>query len=474
MEGFKSGDLRKQLEEREAEVRDLRERLEEALGEIDRLRRDNEQLRRELKAAGRGKTAGAGQRKRKTRRKRPGRKAGQGRFTCRSAPANSAESEPPIEVPVTITQCPGCGGDLRWERTDEVTVTDMPERPEPEVKSYAVEVRRCVQCGKPLRGQHPDVAGDQYGATAHRVGPRVKAAAHAVHYGLGVPVRKLPAIVREFTGIQVTQSALTQDALKKAEGVVGNVYQELRASVASAPVVYTDDTGWRIHGKPAQLMTFDTDQATVFQIRNRHRNEEVRELIPADYQAVMVTDRGKSYDAEEFSAVAQQKCLDHLKRNIEEVVETKTGRARGFGLTLKELLREARQLWRDQRAGKARNFQARAGRIERKLTSHLGPRFLKDADNQRLLDGIGLQHDQGRLVRFLHNPAIEPTNNRGERALRFAVIVRGVSHGSKNEGGAEAFVAFTSVLQTAVKNRARSTFDALHNLFRSKVPDAPS
>jgi hypothetical protein len=30
-------------------------------------------------------------------------------------------------------------------------------------------------------------------------------------------------------------------------------------------------------------MGFDTDQATVYQIRSQHRNEQVRELIPADY-----------------------------------------------------------------------------------------------------------------------------------------------------------------------------------------------
>ena len=122
---------------------------------------------------------------------------------------------------------------------------------------------------------------------------------------MGVPVRKLPAILHEFTGIEVTQSALTQDALKKSEGAVGNAYQELRTGVATAPTVYTDDTGWRIHGQTAHLMTFDTDQATVFQIRRRHRNEEVRELMPADYAGVMVTDRGKSYDAEELLGVKQ-------------------------------------------------------------------------------------------------------------------------------------------------------------------------
>jgi transposase len=465
-------DVREQLEERKAEVRDLREQLGQAQTEIDRLRQENERLRKELKAAGGGKSRGPS--KRKAKRKRPGRKAGQGRFTFRGSPAEAADSGPPHPVPVTITQCPCCGGELRWERTDEATVTDMPERPQPEVHRYAVEVRRCEACGQRVRGQHPDVAPDQYGATAHRIGPRVKAAAHAVHYGMGVPVRKVPAILREFTGVEVTQSALTQDALKKTAGVIGNAYQELRAGVATAPVVYTDDTGWRIHGETAHLMVFDTDQATVFQIRDQHRNEEVRELVPADFAGVMVTDRGKSYEAEELSDVDQQKCLDHLNRNIEEVLETKTGSARGFGLKLKGILKDARQLWRDQRAAKAEKFEAQAEQVERDLTYHLRDRFLKDEDNQRLLDGIGLQHDQGRVLRFLKNPAVEPTNNRGERALRPPVIARKLSHGSKNVRGAEAFSAFTSVIQTAVKRRAASTFEALHGLFGSNKSAASS
>ena len=268
-------------------------------------------------------------------------------------------------------------------------------------------------------------------------------------------------------------SKSTQDALKKSEGVVGNVYQELRAGVATAPVIYTDDTSWRIRGQAAQLMAFDTDQATVFQIRDQHRNEEVRELIPADYAGVMVTDRGKSYEAEELSEVAQQKCLAHLQRNIAEVLEVKKGRSRSFGLKLKTLLKQGHQLWRDQRAGKAIHFQVRAQRIDKKLTRHLRDRVLKDEDNQRLLDGVGLQHDQGRIFQFLKNPLIEPTNNRAERALRPAVIARKLSHGSKNDRGAEAFAAFTSVIQTAVKKRASSTIDVLHVLFRSK-PQTPT
>lgn len=169
---------------------------------------------------------------------------GQGPFTFRQAPADGgASSDPPIEVPVTVSQCPCCGGELRYERTDEVTVTDMPPAVQLEVKSYAVEVRRCERCSQRVRGQHPDVAADQYGATAHRVGPRVKAAAHMLHYGMGVPVRRLPAILREFTGNRSDAERPDQDALKKSEAVVGNASQAIRAGVATAPVVYTDDTG---------------------------------------------------------------------------------------------------------------------------------------------------------------------------------------------------------------------------------------
>src|SRR2546422_10236432 len=99
-------DLRKQLDEREAEVGILRDRLRESQEENDRLRWENEELRKELKAAGRGKSQG--QSKRKKKRKRSGRKAGKGPFTFRSAPAATAATGPQ-PLPVTITQCPCCG-----------------------------------------------------------------------------------------------------------------------------------------------------------------------------------------------------------------------------------------------------------------------------------------------------------------------------------------------------------------------------
>src|SRR5450759_3749058 len=164
----------------------------------------------------------------------------------------------------------------------------------------------------------------------------------------------------------------------------------------------TDDTGWRVGGRPAHLMVFVSAESTVYQIRGRHRNEEVREVIPADYAGVMGTDRGKSYDAKEFDAVAQQKCLSHLQRNLTEVLETKKGRARQFGLGLKDMLGQSIELYHKRSDLEPADYQLQVQQIDDALTFHLRHRILKDDDNQTLLDGIGLHQDRGNLLRFLH------------------------------------------------------------------------
>ena len=455
---------------------DQPEPVEELQREINRLQAENEGLRKKIKdleeelRASKRQAAPFSKGQRKANPKRPGRKAGQGDFRYRPAPAESIGGE--IVEAAVPAGCPSCGGVLEVEGEEWATTTDLPVQPQPEVTRYRVPVCRCSQCGKRVRGTAPGLAADQFGATAHRVGPGVKAAAHALHYGAGVPVRKLPMVLKELTGITLTQGAMTQDALRRGEAEVGARYRQLCGGMREAPVINTDDTGWRVGGSTAYLMVFVSEQSTVYQIRARHRNEEVREVIPGDYAGVMGTDRGKSYDAGEFDAVAQQKCLGHLQRNLTEVLETKKGHAREFGLGLKDVLRQSIELHHRRSLLPPGEYQLQVQQIDADLTFRLRHRILQDEDNQRLLDGIGLHQDRGNLLRFLSVEGLEPTNNRAERALRPAVIARKVSHCSKNQRGAQAFAAFVSVIQTATQAGAQSTVAYLRNLF--STPASPS
>jgi transposase len=446
------------------ELAALKARVEELLAENAALRAQLDRLARDAKRQAAPFSKG----RRKAQPKRPGRKPGRGHFTFRTLPTPDQWTAPPIEVRLPDPACSGCGEPLQEHRVDLAAITDLPPRPRPIVQPYRVWVYRCPACETTVRAPHPDLAPDQFGATAHRMGPRVMAAAHATHYGLGVPVRKVPAVLRLYAGLRLTQSAITQDASRRVAGPVGSTYQALRGGIPKADVVYTDDTGWRVGGERAQLMIFETDTATVFQIRARHRNEEVREVIGDDYPGVLVTDRGKSYDARELEGVKQQKCMAHALRSIDQVLEIKRGRARHFGARLKALLKEGIRLWHDyhDHHGRLAGFDVRVRQHKAAVTRHLKPRRLRDGDNQRLLDQFGGHHARGNLLRFLEDPRVEPTNNRSERGFRFAVIQRKVSQCSKTAGGAETFAAFASVIRTAMR-LGKDVVEWLSALFRS-------
>jgi hypothetical protein len=385
-------------------------------------------------------------------RKKPGRRAGQGPFTRRARPeVKPGDQVEEIEVNLDDTHCPGCGERLEVG-VEEASVIDVPAEPVRVIRFFTVQVGVCPHCGRRVRATHPDLAADQFGATAHRVGPNVQAQALTLHYHSGLTIRKVPGAIVTSTGISLTQGALTQQAGKlcAAHGPVGAAYLQLRGEVREAPVLNTDDTGWRTAGQPSYLMGFFTPLLAVYQIRRRHRHQEVLEMLGADFNGVLGTDRGPSYEAGDLAAVAQQKCLCHLLKNLSEVEKTKTGRALCFARDLKATLREGLDLWKLYESGGMEyvEYRRRGEEIESKLDRQLRHRPLSDADNQRLLDGIAIQHDQGRLLFFLIDPAIEPTNNRAERGLRPAVIARKVSQCSKNEKGACIFEAMKSVVTT--------------------------
>jgi hypothetical protein len=297
------------------------------------------------------------------------------------------------------------------------------------------------------------------------------AQALTLHYRYGLPLSKVPAVSVAATGICLTQSALTPVAggLAAEGGVVHTAYQELRAAIPASAVVNTDDIGWRIGGAGAFLMGFFTPILAVFQIRRKHRYQEVVEVLTTCFEGLLGTGRGTSYEAAALDGIEQQTCLSHLLKNLSTVEETRSGRALTFTRELKETLREAIKLWHEYRAGTCglEAYRERGTRIRQRLDHQLRDRRLKDTDHHRLLDGIGRQHDRGRVLLFLEHPEIEPTNNRAERGLRGAVIARKVSHCSKNERGAhtnEATKSVTATLALRGHNVARAFADLIQSM----------
>jgi hypothetical protein len=449
------------------QVADLTEKLAAALAEIERLKRSG---KRQATPFSKGE--------RISKPKPPGRKRGQGLFSRRAAPPPESYTRE-VPVPLTETACPDCRGGLLPAGVETVTLTDLPAPPPLLVTAYHLETGRCAACGKRVWATHPEVPPDQRGATAHRLGPRAYALAHWLHYRMGLPVRKVPVVLATVAGFALTQGAVTQDALRRARGKIGEAYHALRAEIAQEAAVGTDDTGWKVGGVGAFLMGFFSRLTSVFQIRPRHRNEEVREVIPGDYTGTLCTDRGRSYEARELAAVKQQKCIGHIQRSLTEALEKPAlgealvGRGRCFCLRLKKLLREAVALWEAYHTGTAPDFAAERERLAAAVTEHLRERPIRGEANRRLLSELGWHHRQDNLLRFLFEPdTVEPTNNRAERGLRPAVIARKVSHCSKTWEGAEAHAAFTSVFCTLGQRGVPAVVETIIAVFRSgRLPE---
>ena len=248
---------------------------------------------------------------RKASPKPPGRRAGQGHFTRRAVPEIGPEDkviELDAPLPADERDCPRC--DVPLQTSNEVvTIEDMPQRPSRVITRITVEVGVCPLCGHRARGEHPSLGPHQCGANAHQVGPGVLSQALALHYQSGLPLRRVPQVIKQTTGIVLTQSALTQTAGKLSEpgAVMHTHYQSLRKTVAASEVVNTDDTGWRVSATLAFLMGFFTADTAYYQIRSRHRHQEVLEVLGEGFAGKLGTDRGKSYEATALRGLAMSR-----------------------------------------------------------------------------------------------------------------------------------------------------------------------
>lgn len=328
----------------------------------------------------------------------------------------------------------------------------------------------CAVCKIEIKGSHPDIATTQHGATAHRLGTRLIAAGLALQFAFGITARKVPAVLEMLTNTRVTQSALTQQAVKQGNlefGIVGLKYQTLREAVQHSSMVNTDDTSWWLNGKSAYLMGFKTNSSVVYQIRDQHRAVEVGEIIPSNYTGVLVTDRFVTYDAKVFSSVKQQKCVAHILKNIRVLLEKpKRGRSHEFLLEVRAVFKKALKLHQAFQEGllERKKFDSAGRCLTRRLDRLLESKSLSNKANVRLQSELEWHHARGSLLRFLVDTSVSPTNNSAERILRPAVISRKLSAGSKTLSGATAFSAFKSVIETG-KLAGVNGFNTLLDLY---------
>ena len=144
-----------------------------------------------------------------------------------------------------------------------------------------------------------------------------------------------------------------------------------------------------------------------------------------------------------------------------------------FPRALLAVLREALELGKQQATLDRETFVTRRQEMEGRLDVLIAEkRRFSDPDNARLANRLRKQRQH--LFTFLDVEEVEATNNRAERAIRPAVVLRKMGGCNRTPRGSRTHAVLASLLVTA-KQQGQRPLDYLVEVLtaRSKVPLLP-
>jgi len=305
----------------------------------------------------------------------------------------------------------------------------------------------CPKCRRPV---YRSGEGELPGCS---IGPVTRAVAMHLRYDLQIPYRKVQHILRDLFGMPlVPASAMAFDRQATARGLP--LYEELHAQLKSADAAHADETSWRENGRGRYVWFGGNEHLAVYQITDRSGDSAVL-LLGDDFDGTLITDAYAAYNA--VHAAHRQTCWRHIAARAKEILQqiqlTKppiaASKSVAFCNSLRRFASRLCRLGRRLRQRTLRRAKARAmiPSLERQLRRFAGSR-LDYAPAETLRDRI-MNQDHDKLFTFLRMPGVEPTNNHAEQSLRFLVIMRKISFGTRSPDGSRSHSVLTSLLETA-------------------------
>jgi transposase len=332
-------------------------------------------------------------------------------------------------------------------------VIELP-RIEMEVNHWVLHQGQCVACGRWCKASVPAEQTTGYG-------PRLSAlmAELAGTYGNGR--RMVQTFCGSVLGMPISLGAI-QKVVDRVSQAIDPHYTLVATHARQAAVNYIDETPWYCENRLEWLWVMASEQVAFYMIHPRRSKEAFFELIE-DWAGLLVSD---GYGVYQKWVNARQTCLAHLIRTARGLAARPQPELAACGSwALVELQRLCQMAKAPPTGGDWRAWYARLC----KLINHYHERS-DDAGRfvRRLL------REMDSLWVFLRHQGVEPTNNQGERALRFGVLWRKRSLGTASEKGNRWVERILSLKETC-RLRSMSTYevlvDAVSSFFGGQQPD---
>lgn len=366
-------------------------------------------------------------------KKRPGRKSGH--EGSRRPPPTRIDQRKDHRADV----CPDCGGPLRRCAETRVRHTeDIPADLQPVVTEHTIHRDWCPQCHKKVEAPVPDALP---GST---LGCHTLVLTAWLHYALGNTLSQIVETFNFHLQMKVTPGGLLQ-MWHRLQAILLAWYEQLQQEAMKTAVLHADETGWRVNGKTHWLWCFTADRLTYYMIHRVRGSPALLEFFTQEFAGILVSDFWGAYN--KIVVAFRQTCLVHLLRDLKHVEQYKSTALDWppFAKSLRRLLGDAVRLWRARDELTAETYASRRERVAGRLQELLDTPW-QSVQAKRLIKR--LRRHRNDLFTFLDHPHVPFENNRAEREIRPAVILRKNSYGNRSDAGADAQAVLMTVFRT--------------------------
>jgi transposase len=351
--------------------------------------------------------------------------------------------------------CPACRTRLTQLRGHRRIVEDLIQATV-ETTCYQSQSGHCPRCRQRMESrdpQQPPAANIPHG----QLGLNALATAVILRVRHRLPFRQIAQVLRDLPGLRISAAALVKQVKRVARWLDGK-YQDLIQRMRASPHVHVDETGWRIDGRNFWLWAFTDPTFTLYHVDESRGGKVPLQLLGKAFGGVVVSDFYSAYNQLEGP---KQRCLVHLLREVKETGEAdESFQKTSFAKKLRRWCKDALRLKDERQKLKKAEYEGKTARLEQRLAV-LARTVDPHPDVERLAKRL-VRH-QSELTRFLYDRKLEGTNNRAERALRPAVVLRKITGGNRSEAGAAAWAKLASLMATADQQKL-GVYDATKKL----------
>ena len=368
---------------------------------------------------------------------------------------------PPEQVDATkdykLERCPQCAGALQLLAQPASTLQQVELIVKPvkitEHRSRACFCRHCQrEFVQPIPG-HIRQAG--------LAGPRLTALVGYLKGACHCSFTTIQNYVRDVLGIRLSRGQLRKLCGKVARGLNG-AYEELLAALPGQAQVNTDETGHKENGQRLWTWCFRAPLFTLFKIDPSRGSEVLVDVLGTEFAGVLGCDYFSAYRKymRLNKNVLVQFCLAHLIRDVKFLIDHPQVKNRAYG---ERVLRELRALFtilhRRETMSPAKLRTALDDQGFRVVIAAM--RYVPQTSEARNLAARFEKHGESYL-RFITTPDIEPTNNLAEQAIRFVVIDRRITQGTRSATGRQWCERIWTAIATCTQH-GQSVFEFLND-----------